>query len=285
MNLIFLPKHMHANWLDVREKHTKKYESSLLPITTRSNKHRQHPFEFVGSGFLLEISELQYIVTAKHVIDDTIKTGFSLLDSNNQLITLNLQNEFEVIECGKENDLAMIDVTDSDMFEGKPFIPYRIPNSPLSELDLLYFAGFPASKNKKISFNHTLTPAGIMTQKKCIEDVDEKFIRDRNIDVSKTIFMRYEPHHVTDDYKKIDNLISPSGLSGSPIFSIGSFENMNLGKLNELELIGVFTNRKDNLAWGVLLDSFVEPLRRHSYNLTDSPIILPKIKKNIPYDH
>lgn len=199
-------------------------KSCVTPIFDANEKREA---ELLGSAVLVRVNGEVFFCTAKHVIDDNVKSTL-YVDGCSELETL--EGDFY---SSKDHDVAVLKLSPSQIQALSKYVPLeedRIGNhGQISNCQYVEFMGFPESKNRPI-YKTTKIHGLIYSNGDIAKDITPTLVRmtfDRKRNIDATTGKRVKAP-------------DPHGMSGGAMFGVRVNDQTIIGKPQPL-LIGIAT--------------------------------------------
>ncbi|HBM0091563.1 TPA: trypsin-like peptidase domain-containing protein [Salmonella enterica subsp. enterica serovar Tilburg] len=202
----------------------------------------------VGSGFLMMLNGMPFIVTASHVIDEIKEIDDRYITIEKQLYQLKKAE----IHRDKEQDYAFIELPQAILSLKKGFIFFsNIVRNDLSPTSTMIISGFPSSKNK---FHKDKPNTGLQRLNFAFHHFEYNtsneelhFPFDSRPGKGTPIKM--------ESTSTITSLPSLAGMSGAPILQV--MENISTGALT-LRVVGIFKEHRAKTEKCLVASTFVQ---------------------------
>lgn len=243
---------LQESWIDIRTNLNNQFfpnNRNLFAICTkRSERENLLP---IGTGFIISLNNNKYFIIALHVIEKCDNNLGAYVVGEKQ--SINLPNNYEKYS---DLDLVIFNITDNEIAQTNNGIDsLLLTQNSFEDDDHFFMVGFPSSNNKRLNGSNGLTPMGVSLQKTTLNEHNYEFVQ-----APDRILLNYNRTGFMDDkLQPIEEMIKPQGFSGSPIFHIGSLENIQSNNIHDVKCIGIFTGfkEKEDIAYGSIL-RFVE---------------------------
>ena len=198
-----------------------RWQNIVVPFLTNGKKSRTGARGF-GSGFMATYRGVHFLVTAKHVLDETIRHGTCAININDHVLLLENMDFF----TDPDNDLAFTPIQDA-LLRNKVERVLAIDLTPGFEvresLGYHLLMGYPASKNKLDSrwgkVDRTLL--SITAQK---SEAEHPWVKK----ISDPVVFNYDPKKQIDStFQPTGQPPQPYGMSGGPALEVrfsGTYE-------------------------------------------------------------
>lgn len=241
------------------ERAVQRYVCPIYSVTTTGA-------ESVGSGFLLSVSSLTLLCTAAHVLDRA-RSAKLQIPAGNRVVPIEGDPFLSVDLSAKADDRFGCDFGFVVLRPNEMLAAPTTPALTLADLDIddvpaprvaYGFAGVPSSKNPNLGgyFDGRSYFYGGLPAKS--EDY-----RLTGYMPSTHLLMRFDRRRMLDVHGGIRAVPKPFGMSGGPVFRIGSFDEIRTGKAcPRVVAIGIRWLKDSRLLLGVRMSLFVDALRQ-----------------------
>jgi hypothetical protein len=201
---------------DKTELNALRFQSSILCVYRKGNNQREKPTQ-VGTAFLFEHEKIQYLATARHVLQQASQDGAPLfLSKCGKLFNLNQIRDEDSCEtiCDKL-DFHIIKLREKSININAIFCERKIKQEPY---ELALTIGYPNSRNKKRV--DTLNKSAQLTSLKLTlsnHSPNESTIS--TTDDSPYFSMYREDKALDKEWNEVDS-IGLRGMSGAPCFYV-----------------------------------------------------------------
>jgi hypothetical protein len=219
----------------------------VIPIyTTQKNKPKQ-----IGSGFFVHAQGQYYLLSAAHVLKETLKNElFIYIEPKKQM---RLVGNVRVNNDEKNIDVGVIKLTQGLMppyptimktpIDIKELKPRLLPRDG----KLLAIVGFPGSKSKLNPINKTVSVTAYGYYENSIED--ESYVQ-FNLCPETHIAMKLNLKEGINNHGKPIVFPKPSGMSGSPIWLLHDYNTDEEHRIFPIVGIGIEYRKKDKILVG-----------------------------------
>jgi len=243
----------------------------------------------IGSGFLLRVGTETLLLTAAHVVYRRYEIPLYIPGADHPIVlegdfyTTGPRNRVTSPQFGVDIAFVVLNPRTASECSGCTILtPDDFDVADTSSLQTLYgFTGFPGDENQVIE-DHTLLRRAYYYGGQPAPDSEYRYL---GIDRRSHFIMAFEREHAVDTDGQTVYAPDPHGMSGGPVWKLGTFQEVDLG-ICRPKVIGIaiewWENRRTLVC--VRVGVAVEAIRRILPDLAAHLPATPYLKVNVLFD-